>query len=268
MAIYIRGCPTYFKYAQLRVFYCSRWSWLVGNGHSGCIPPADSQANVHLFYLKSAQPEIFSSLRGNRLIIKPKTLSSHPFYVSTKLASEKGGHTHVPVFLGKPEGPSHRKAHAPSAMHSFMMWREMQGGRPSSQRNPCSPGLQVLPLVSARKSLTSGMNMAHICSTAEVTVALWTAAGWGGGLALLQSPTFRERSQIKSVTMHLTTHPAWRRTFRKIISFPYWGVCHGVCGAIRGQGVIIISLLLCGSRGSNSGPQVQQQVPLPTVLPA
>lgn len=136
---------------------------------------------MHLFYLKSAQPEIFLSLRGNRLIIKPKTLFSHHFYVSIKLASEKGRHTHIPVSLEKTEGPfTQESTLTHSAMHSFMMWREIQGGRPSSQRNPCSPVLQVLPLVSARKSLTSGMNMAHICSTAEVTVALWTAAGWEG----------------------------------------------------------------------------------------
>lgn len=153
----------------------------MGNDHSGCIPPADSQANMHLFYLKSAQPEIFLSLQGNRLIIKVKTLFSHHFYVSIKLASEKGRHTHIPVSLEKPEGPfTQESTHSHSQPCTRLWCEERFREEGQTHRNPCSPVLQVLPLVSARKSLTSGMNMAHICSTAEVTVALWTAAGWEG----------------------------------------------------------------------------------------
>lgn len=74
-----------------------------------------------LVCLKSVQPEIFLSLRGNRLIIKRKTLFFHHFYVNIKLASEKGKtYAHSTVSLEKLEdsafpcaiwGPSHGKAH-------------------------------------------------------------------------------------------------------------------------------------------------------------
>lgn len=119
-AVYIRGCSTYFKYARRRVFLLF-WVKLVGGKWPfWAFHIARSQANTLLFYLKSVQPKVFLSLWGNRWVIKPKTLFSHRFYVSTKLASEKGRHTHIPVSLEKQRvsvfpyatgGPSRRKAH-------------------------------------------------------------------------------------------------------------------------------------------------------------
>lgn len=177
-AVYIRGCSTYFKYARLRVFLLF-WVKLVGEKWPfWAFHIAYSQANMLLFYLKSVQPKMFLSLWGNRRVIKLKTLFSHHFYVSMKLASEKGRHTHIPVSLEKTEDFSFPICHlgpftqestlTHSAMHWFMMWREIQGGRPSPQRNPCSQVLQVLPLFSARKNLTSGMSVMHICSMADL----------------------------------------------------------------------------------------------------